>query len=391
MSKKTFFSCVHLYLLYLCAYFTFDSKKLPGCLIIAAIVFGIVLIGNKFKIRAGFLVGAVVLEFFILLLVRNKAELIMFSVFGIITMVAFTVKFSGEQEPFVLQNSPVWLIFVFLCYLPLYFTKYSGGNILCTLGCVYAIVYLLSMSVTNMEQFIKLHSSLEKLPVVQLGKTYVFSVLAVLLWVFFGMLIGRNEKLAGYLSEKIESFFSAVAFTPMKIVPDTSGLGGGNITAVDVKPIDTADMIMEQAYTGSPVFGYVLKILLYVLLFLLVLCVVYGIYCYLKKNKTDEGDLVEFIGEEEPEERIFLRRKRGIRKLRKTISANELIRKIYRKRIKAKMGKKIPLWASPKELETLAQWQETKENCQLHRLYEKARYSKEGCEKAEVDEYMKKR
>ena len=118
---------------------------------------------------------------------------------------------------------------------------------------------------------------------------------------------------------------------------------------------------------------------------------VYGIYCYLKKNKTDEGDLVEFIGEEEPEERIFLRRKRGIRKLRKTISANELIRKIYRKKIKAKMGKKIPLWASPKELETLAQWQETKENCQLHRLYEKARYSKEGCEKAEVDEYMKKR
>lgn len=394
MSKKTILSCIHLYLLYLCTYFTFDSEKWVGLLAIAAIIFGIVLIGNRFKNRAGYLVGAVLMEVFLVLLIRNRAELIMFSVFALIIVIAFTLKAGGEQTPFILQTSLVWLMYILFCYLPIYFTKYEGGGALCILGCIYVFVYIIAMAEDNMENFKKIHSRLDKLPIVQLGKSCFFSLLAVLFWVFLGMMVGRNKALAKYLSDKIGGFFTAIGGTPMKIVPDTSnimGAGKPDMIIPEANSVPETDMMYDQGYTGSPVFGYILEILLCVLLFVLVLCMVYGIYCYLKKNKTDEGDMIEFINEMDEESKTFSWNIKKVTRLRKTLSANEIIRKLYRKKIKARIGNKIPVWASPKELEVLAQWQETRENGELHRLYEKARYSEGGCDTAEVDKYVKNR
>lgn len=391
MSKKTIFSCIHLYLLYLAVYVTFDSRKIIGCIVIAGIVFGIVLIGNTFKKRAGFLAGAVVMELLVLLCIRNLAELIMFSVFVMITMTAFLMKSAGEQEPVILGVSPVWLIFILLCYIPLYFTKYPGEEKLCVIGVVYVLMYLLSMAAENMDNFKILHSRMEKLPVVQLGKVHFFSVVFVILWVFLGMLLGRNETLATYLSEKINIFLSALGGEPVKMTPDSIGGGGiGNFFGVEkMQQGDSTDQIIEQAHQGNPVFGYLLKLLLYIILFVLVLYVVYEIYCYLKRDKSDEGDVIEFIKETDDISKIYpqefnVRRKRG-----KTLSANELVRKIYKKKIKSGIKDRIPFWATPKELEDMAEWQITGEDSELHRLYEKARYSKEGCEKAEVDRYTK--
>lgn len=390
MSKKTFFSCIHLYLLYLAVYVTFDSNKIIGCGVIAGIVFGIVLLGNVFQKRVGFFLGAVLVEIVVLMGIRNLAELIMFSVFVLITMIAFLLKSAGEQEPVVLGISPVWLIFILLCHIPLYFTKYPGEEKLCAIGAAYVLVYLLSMAVENMEDFKILHKRMDKLPVVQLGKVYFFSVAFVVLWVFLGMLLGRNQVLADYLAGKINTFLSALSGEPIKMTPDGGGGGATNLFGVEkVQQGDGAEQMIEEAYEGSPLFGYILKLLLYIILFVLVLYVVYGIYCYLKRDKSDEGDVIEFIKETYDVSEIYPQEFKERRKRRKTLSANEMIRKIYKKKIKSGIKERIPFWATPKELEAMADWQNTGENSELHRLYEKARYSKEGCEKAEVDRYTK--
>ena len=99
--------------------------------------------------------------------------------------------------------------------------------------------------------------------------------------------------------------------------------------------------------------------------------------------------MIEFIKETDDTSKIYPQQFRVCRKRGKTLSANELVRKIYKRKIKSGIKDKIPFWATPKELEDMAEWQITGEDSELHRLYEKARYSKEGCEKAEVDRYTK--
>lgn len=69
-------------------------------------------------------------------------------------------------------------------------------------------------------------------------------------------------------------------------------------------------------------------------------------------------------------------------------SPNAIVRKMYKKKIKSGIKSKIPYWATPYELKVLAQWQKKGSESMLHMLYEKARYSKEGCLKEDLDRYM---
>lgn len=62
-------------------------------------------------------------------------------------------------------------------------------------------------------------------------------------------------------------------------------------------------------------------------------------------------------------------------------SYNGRVRRRYKGEIK-KYGGKLPACASPEELEKLAGWEE--ENGLLHQLYEKARYSEQGCSREDV-------
>lgn len=67
---------------------------------------------------------------------------------------------------------------------------------------------------------------------------------------------------------------------------------------------------------------------------------------------------------------------------------NAMVRKMYKRKIKSGIKSGIPDWASLYELETLAEWQTKGGESMLHMLYEKARYSKEGCLKEDLDRYM---
>ena len=115
-----------------------------------------------------------------------------------------------------------------------------------------------------------------------------------------------------------------------------------------------------------------------------VLCVIgggFGVYLlYLvirnfRGTFVDQRDVVQFLGRdtEDEEEPLPQERVRGPAVWDR--SPNAQVRRKYRRAVLRSAKEAPPQWASPQEIETRAGL----EDRQLHRLYEKARYSQEGC------------
>lgn len=380
--------CFHFLLLEYGIYFTFQSEKLFGCILLAVITFGISFLGGVFRKRAGFLVAGILAEIPVLLLTGNIVELIMFTFFTVALTVAYTIQSASEKGSSLATISPVWLLFLLGCYIPLYFTKYPGQQFLQIFGVCYVVVYLLHLSYENLNDFKKLHSRLEKLPIVQLGKTFFLSVSGVVLWTVLGMFLGRNERLAAYLNSKLQEFLNKLGGSAIKIAPD--GMQGGMIDFEERymgNPYQSVQKLPEHTYVRNYILEYILKIVLCILVMFLVLFLLYSLYCYLKRDRKDEGDVVEFLKKEDKEVVALKKSQRRARSTRQEQSINAIVRKMYKKKIKSGIKERIPEWATPYELETLAKWQEKGSESMLHKLYEKARYSKNGCEKEDLDRY----
>ena len=120
--------CFHFLLLEYGIYFTFHSEKLFGCILLAVITFGISFLGGVFRKRAGFLVAGILAEIPVLLLTGNIVELIMFTFFTVALTVAYTIQSASEKGSSLATISPVWLLFLLGCYIPLYFTRHEYGD-----------------------------------------------------------------------------------------------------------------------------------------------------------------------------------------------------------------------------------------------------------------------
>lgn len=381
--------CFHFLLLEYGVYFTFYSKKVSGCILLAAITFAIPLLGRLFQKRFGFLLIGLILEILVLILAGNVVELIIFTFFTVVLAAAYTIQSAAGKDSFLMEISPVWLLFLLCCYIPLYFTGYPGQLPLQMIGVGYVILYLLHLSNKNMSDFKKLHSRMEKLPLVQMGKTYFMSVSSVVLWVLLGMFLGRNERAANFLNQKFYDLIDQLGGSTIKIAPDgMQGSMADFMMESTGESYEQGAQLPEYFYLAGHVMEHIFKIVLLVLAMLLVLCLLYSLYCYLKRERKEDDDMVEFIKKEEEEVFSLYQDQPKEAGKKKSQSPNAMVRKMYKKKIRSGIKSRIPGWASPYELETLAEWQKKGNESMLHMLYEKARYSKEGCLKEDLDRYM---
>lgn len=380
--------CFHFLFLEYGIYFTFYSEKLSGCILLAVLTFGISFLGELFRKRVGFLVAGILAEILVLLLTDNVVELIIFTFFTVTLTISYTIQSSSEKGSSLATITLAWLVFLLGCYIPLYFTKYPGQQFLQILGVCYVVVYLLHLSNKNMNDFKKLHSRLEKLPVVQLGKTFFLSVSGVVLWTVLGMFLGRNKQLAAYLNRKLQEFLNKLGGTAIKIAPD--GVQGGMSDLMENymgNPYEQAQTLPKHIYVRNYVLEYILKIAFCILVMLFVLFLLYSLYCYLKRDRKDEGDIVEFIKDKDAETVSLEKEKFKVKGSGQEQSPNAFVRKMYKKKIKSGIKERIPQWATPYELETMAEWKKKGSASTLHELYEKARYSQNGCDKKDLDRY----
>ena len=109
------------------------------------------------------------------------------------------------------------------------------------------------------------------------------------------------------------------------------------------------------------------------------------------KPSAVTGDIQEFINEET--ESTFLQdseKKERDSLFSMLFNPNVTIRKKFKKQIQQgshlnkKAGNSIPVSLTPLELEQYAKLPDDERTHLLHTLYEKARYSKEGCTKEDV-------
>lgn len=100
---------------------------------------------------------------------------------------------------------------------------------------------------------------------------------------------------------------------------------------------------------------------------------------------AEEEDEIVFLGEESQEKLYGSDGK--IRSGEKWNSPNKKIRRRYKKVITQRRKQRPAGWESPTELEAAADLSGIADGERFHRLYEKARYSREGCNREEAQEY----
>lgn len=135
--------------------------------------------------------------------------------------------------------------------------------------------------------------------------------------------------------------------------------------------------------------GIVVRIFLWGLVLLAFCVLIGGIIRSIKNaiidfNVEDEDEII-FLDSEETDENASLHeqlRNDGI------LSANAQIRRRYKKTIKKATKGTPSCWATPTELEAAAQMQNTDSIGTLHDLYEKARYSKNGCTREDLSKLV---
>lgn len=96
-----------------------------------------------------------------------------------------------------------------------------------------------------------------------------------------------------------------------------------------------------------------------------------------------QEDEIAFLDDEMRTEAGMRRRGRG-RRTERASSPNQKIRRFYRKMLKKKLPGRPGGWETPQELEQKALMGADGYTEELHALYEKARYSREGCSAAEA-------
>ena len=286
-----------------------------------------------------------------------------------------------------------WLIVYFFMYVLgnhfkheflIYYASFGAG--------IYFIVCNLYINLTEMEAFVKTHSSLERLPVKRLGKINSrmmclqsgLIALAMFVTPFLG--IDQLIRQAGNALRTLVSFLLGFLSS------------GGQEETVQQAAEEMQDMMLPEAYEPSALLAFIYKILdiiswliaigLVFLFLRLIIKKIYGMYQQFNLHIEENGDKVErLIAAPSAENKKKLNRQRK-ENLFWDRSPSGRIRKIYKKRVIQELKHPPESYMTPWEIENEIGMADEKKEI-FHACYEKARYGKEECTKEDVQVMMK--
>lgn len=272
---------------------------------------------------------------------------------------------SEEPVDSVLDRPVAPLVLVGI--VPFVYSAVSGGALLQKLCWVWAAVYLLLWcayrGLINLEGYLALNRGMSGLPVKRIVRTCGLAVAGMV--VFAGaLLLPALVTAEGYFhwdpnAERVE------VQQPVEADP-VGGMAMG--------PPEWLDSMGEQSNFHIPVFiTYLFTAVICVGLALALLYGVYWVIRGLRGSFVDHRDVVQYLrgpedqAEEAPRERV----KRPAVWDR---SPNAQVRRKYRRTVLRAAKEAPPKWAAPQEIEAGVGLQDD----QLHQLYERARYSRDG-------------
>ncbi|MCI5620972.1 MAG: hypothetical protein MR355_05340 [Lachnospiraceae bacterium] len=296
----------------------------------------------------------------------------------------------GSSKPFAMEtwevstpaNTPrfshlTWLVIQYIAGILLGFSTY--WHIIFYLTFLDVFLCFLYQYRENYLDFVETNDGVANLPLQTLQKIFrILYALAFLLLIIFTLpaaLYGREP-----LSE-----ISISSHTILHVEQDTDSLS--------IPPNSTQQIVPEiivQAQNDStpdPVwFANLLKVLLFIMGIVLILSLIYAIVQGIKKIGadfcTDENDSIEFLEDKTKDDKKKLRKQQ--KKKEGYLSPNMQIRRKYKRMIKRNTKGTPSSTATPSELERRAGIAEEPNTTLLHSMYEKARYSKMGCGKEDL-------
>lgn len=291
--------------------------------------------------------------------------------FGIIP-VGVVCFFRGKNR---LSEEPVDSIFdkpvipgVAAFLIPFIYSAISGGPSLQKLTFINMALYLLLCiayrGVYRIEEYLELNRDMAGLPKRRIMLTSGLALLAALT-IAAALFLPALFMETGYI--KIEPTQQNKAATAQQ---EITGLGGGSQMGV---PEELAAMAEGKSLQIPPFVSYIIYA---VILGVVLVIVVYGVLCLVRSFRssfTDHRDVVQYLRAEEIKERIPIGAKKKISAWDR--SPNAIVRRKYKKAVLKSLRESPERWRTPEEIEEKAGL----ENPELHHIYEKARYSKQGC------------
>ena len=258
------------------------------------------------------------------------------------------------------------------------------------LAFAYVIFVLIYMNFSSLEAYLAVNREVENIPTKNIGRTnnlmllgYLGLTVTVMLVVpFFGLDKAVRAAGRGILAfirwlSSLRGEEAPIETVIEEVPPQESMTPEGGMFADTVE----TPLWLEALYHALTVaIGFVVAAIIIIGIVLAIYRLVKAFYRPTKENSDEE----EFISDSDDKE--YVPGAGGVfgRILERfDPSPNAVIRRTYRKTIR-KTKTEVDASDTPREIEDAAKLPEGKERTVLHELYEKARYSKDGCTQEDV-------
>lgn len=228
----------------------------------------------------------------------------------------------------------------------------------------------------NMWRFIRENQKIANLPVHSIQR--VGRILLLISVILLGVItlpsvLYNREPLTG-----LQNFIKPVKVTPSTELPEEmpDNFDGADLRAIAGEPAEPPAWFLALT-----------NVLMYLIALAAAAVLLFAIYRLCRRALAyfaqDEEDEILFLGTEETDSLHRSARLRG-RAGERRGSPNQRIRRFYKKTLRRATQKRPDGWETPSELEAKAGLSANDSTEKLHTLYEKARYSPDGCSDADA-------
>lgn len=233
------------------------------------------------------------------------------------------------------------------------------------------------------QKFISNNQNTYSLPKKKIARTGGMFLVGFMVFVFVGMTIAR-EIYTGTLVAKVKMFIMYILATVFGVIFEFEGLGDDSLKVKDTMSLlENMNQVAAKQEAPWENFMNSLQTILMIVgvVFLLVLCVSVVVN-YVKRLIHDfKVDVKGDGGRDVSDRETRLGRRMAKRENIFDFSPTAKTRRLYRKVInrQRRQGQSVPEWMSPAEIEAMVALPKEENYHELHRIYEKARYSEQGC------------
>ncbi|MBN2239087.1 MAG: hypothetical protein JW712_04885 [Dehalococcoidales bacterium] len=213
-------------------------------------------------------------------------------------------------------------------------------------------------------------------------------LVVLVIGVCVGMVIAR-ELYIGTLLAKLKLLFMYLLNKGFGVIFSTEGLGKDDVLIQeDQSLLDMLNGVAPQSNNACETTANHIQTIIIIagllVLVILVLLFVIGIIRRTLHSARETGEEKLWRETMDREEKLSRRTRRKQQRLGN--SPADRIRRIYRHSInrKRRRGQTVPEWMTPSEIESMVSIPEDPQYRLLHSLYEKARYSEDGCRDQEA-------